>query len=562
MAIDDGEVKSHGGRSGSGRQGSKDNGGPPLKTTDPFETDVPFRTIADYTYDWETWFGLSGKPLWINPAAERMTGYSVEECLAMSDYPLPIIHSEDREVISRILREALNGDSGNDHSFRIRRKDGGLCWAAVSWQPIHDGAGNSLGVRTSVRDITERKNAEEALHLAHKKAEKANIAKSKFLAAASHDLRQPIQAMGFFISTLKFTALDGESQGIISDLSDCLNATNDLLNALLEISRLDAGVLEPHISSFPISELFDQLEVEFASMADTKKIEFRVVPCKAIVRSDSLLLERILRNLVSNALQHTNSGRVLLGCRRRGHELEIQVWDTGEGIPDNAIDKVFDEFFQVGNPQRDRRKGLGLGLAIVKRVAGLLDNPISLSSRLGKGSMFSLRVPMTKEAYLHRPVGRETNEINIAGAKIMIIEDDPVQLKALAGLFSRWGCRSFVAESIEDATSLLGETKEIPDIILSDYRLHDGVVGADVILRLQNLLGKPVPGLILTGDTEPARIREAQQSGFVLVHKPVVAEHLKTTIEKILSETTGSFAASHSDTRPPGENTTSSVKTR
>ena len=501
------------------------------------DSEVRFRAIADYTYDWETWFAPEGGPLWVNPAVERMTGYSVEECMAMADYPLPLIDPLDRDTIGRLLREAREGGSGNDLTFRILRKDGSLCWAAVSWQPIRDDEGVPLGVRTSVRDITERKIAEEAMRAAREKAELANIAKSKFLAAASHDLRQPLQAMGLFLSTLKFTATDDESRVVIENLQDCLVATNDLLNALLEVSRLDAGILQPSFSAIPVAVLIDQLEVEHAELAREKELELRTVACSAAISSDPTLLERILRNLVSNAVRHTDAGRVLIGCRRRREAIEIQVWDTGKGIPQEAIDKVFEEFYQIGNPERDRRQGLGLGLSIVRRMADLLGCPIKVSSVFNKGTMFSVTVPRELAA---APEVRESvfHEEQLAGALIMVIDDDPVQLEAIHGLFAHWGCQTLIAKSAEEAGALLAASKEIPDLILSDYRLGGGLVGAEAIRRLQRQLGVKVPGVILTGDTEPSRLQEAKKSGFELVHKPVVADHLKAILAKTLSPAT------------------------
>lgn len=513
------------------------------------DREVRFRAIADYTYDWETWFAPEGEPLWVNPAVERMTGYSVEECMAMPDYPLPLIDPLDRDTIARLLREARQGSSGNDHTFRILRKDGSLCWAAVSWQPIRDDEGAPLGVRTSVRDITKRKSAEEAMRAAREKAERADLAKSKFLAAASHDLRQPLQAMGLFLSTLKFTATDDESRLIIENLQDCMAATNDLLNALLEVSRLDAGVLQSSISAVPVALLIDQLEVEYAELAREKGIELRTVACGAAVRSDPTLLESILRNLVSNAVRHTDAGRVIVGCRRRREAIEIQVWDTGKGIPQEALDKVFEEFYQIGNPERDRRQGLGLGLSIVRRMADLLGHPIKVTSVFNKGSMFSVTVPRELAAAPEAQEGAPHEE-QLAGALIMVIDDDPVQLEAIHGLFTYWGCQTLIAKTAAEAGDLLAASEEIPDLILADYRLDGGLLGADAIRRLQRQLGFKVPGVILTGDTEPSRIQEAKKSGFELLHKPIAADRLKAILAKTLSPATASGTAQGAPARP------------
>lgn len=500
----------------------------------PHETEERFRAIADFTYDWETLIGLDGTPLWINPAVERMTGYSVEECLAMPDYPLPLIVPEDRDYIGDLLSGATKGVSGNDVTFRIQRKDGSPCWAAVSWQPIHTTEGAPLGVRTSVRDITERKEAEVTLQIAHQKAEQANLAKSKFLAAASHDLRQPLQAMGMFLSTLKFTATDPDSLEIIENLDDCLKATNDLLNALLEISRLDAGMLKPELSDFLVEDLIDQLKTEYNQQIREKGLELRTIRSTAAIRSDPMMIERILRNLVSNAVKHTTSGRILVGCRRRGDNLEIQVWDTGQGIPPDKVDRIFEEFYQIGNPERDRDKGLGLGLSIVRRVADLLGHLVTVSSEPGKGSRFSILVPMVAEATLLRDEVKAPPIEELTATTILVIDDDTTQLQAMKGLFSYWGCRMMSARSAEQASAILAKTDQVPDLILADYRLAEGLTGADAIRRLQGELKRDVPGVILTGDTEPSRLREARKSGFKLLHKPIDPDELKMTLGGIL----------------------------
>lgn len=496
-----------------------------------------FEAVANYTYDWETWMGLDGRPRWINPAVARMTGYTVDECLTMRDYPLPIVHPDDRSGLADHLRLAAAGCSGNDVAFRIRRKDGGVGWAAVSWQTLYDDAGRSLGYRTSIRDITDRKQVEEALRRAHIEAERASRAKSQFLAAASHDLRQPLQAINIFVAALKATVNDVESREIVASIRESLRATDDLLDALLDVSRLDADVLQPRLRDIAVADLMEHLEAEFASQALMKGLALRTVVSSVVVRTDPGLLGRILRNLMSNAIRYTEAGRILLGCRHRGSCLRIEVWDTGIGIPEDKRNAIFEEFYQLGNPERDRTRGLGLGLAIVDRIAKLLGHPVVVRSRPGNGSMFAVEVPIVHRAGGQvsppDPPDTASDRDALAGVLVVAIDDEPVQLRAMQQLFGHWGCEVVAATSTAEALTRVIDLKRIPDAIVADYRLRDAMNGVQGIETLRVAFGRPVPGVILTGDTEPARLREAAASDFELLHKPVDTERLFAILSRL-----------------------------
>ncbi len=497
-----------------------------------------FEAIANYTYDWESWLGPDGRPRWINPAVERLTGYGVAECLAMADYPLPLIHPEDRAGIADHLRAAAAGQSGNDIAFRILRKDGQIRWAAVSWQTLYDEAGLSLGYRTSIRDITGRKQVEEALRCAHTEAERTSRAKSRFLAAASHDLRQPLQAINMFVAVLKASVEDADDADIIASIQESLRATDDLLDALLDVSRLDAGVLQPQLRNLAIADVVDRMEIEFASQARRKGIELRTVTSSAVVRTDPTLIERVLRNLVSNALRYTEHGRILIGCRRRGQALRVEVWDTGIGIPGDKIGAVFEEFYQLGNPERDRTRGLGLGLAIVDRVSRLLGYRVDVRSALGRGSMFAVEIPIdpTAAIAIDEPELDAPEPGALAGRLIVAIDDEPMQLRAMRHLFGRWGCEVVTGASPAEALTHLVDLQRMPDAIVADYRLRGTMTGLEAIRTLRSGLGRTIPGIILTGDTEPARLREAEASGFELLHKPVDAARLFATLARMTAD--------------------------
>lgn len=491
-----------------------------------------FQSIANYTYDWESWMDPDGKPRWINPAVMRMTGYSVEECLRMRNYPLPLIDARDRAEMKRHMKAAMRGETGNDVAFRIRHRDGSIRWASVSYQRIFDNDGRPLGYRTSVRDSTERKRVEDALRAAHEEAERANRSKGQFLAAASHDLRQPLQAANLFLAALKSQGLNGQQRETVQNIDMALRATNDLLDALLDISRLDAGVLQPHPVPFRLQPVIDQLAVEFAEEAAQKKLALRVAPTPLSVRSDPRLLERLLRNLISNALRYTEKGGVLIGVRRRGAQAQIEIWDTGIGIPAAEMRRIFDEFFQIGNPERDRRRGLGLGLAIVERIGRLLDHPVTVHSVEGRGSVFAISLPIVEPVAEPRAVHPAQDQPHrIAGLRVLAIEDEPMQRQAMAALFGQWGCAIDVVRSAAEAMRLLANDAAIPDIIVADYRLRDGRTGAEAIRVLRHFLGRAIPGILITGDTEPARLAEAKASGFRLLHKPVDPDRLRLEVE-------------------------------
>ena len=487
-------------------------------------SDHLFETIANYTYDWESWLGANGRPLWINPAVERMTGYGQEECLALPDYPLPLVHPDDRAKVAGLLAAARDGGSGNDVTFRIARKDGETGWGAISWQPIRDDGGAQIGVRTSVRDITERKHAEDAVTDALAEAERANLAKSRFLAAASHDLRQPLQAASWFLAAIEREegAVRGE---LLASLRQCLDSTEDLLASLLDISRLDAGVVQPEIAGFAAADLLEAVELDFAAAAAERGTELRVVLCSAFLRSDAILLRRIVENLVSNALRYTEGGKVLLGGRRRGGKLWIEVWDNGLGIPADRQELIFEEFYQLDNPERDRARGLGLGLSIVRRLARLLGHEIALRSAPGRGSVFSVAVPLTEEAAVGLDLPK-TAPPQLSERVVAVLEDDEIQAHGLDALLGSYGCTVVTGASAAKVGERLLGRELRPDVILADYRLRNGQTGVEEIERLCRLLRHTPPAILLTGDTEPARLSEVRASGLPLLHKPIRAEAL------------------------------------
>jgi signal transduction histidine kinase len=363
----------------------------------------------------------------------------------------------------------------------------------------------------------------EQLAARKEEAERANVAKSRFLAAASHDLRQPLHAMALFISALKDKNRDAEVGAIVDRLAKSVESLEDLFHALLDISRLDAGTVRPELHTFPVQSLLDGIAGDFAAEAAEKDLRFRVVPCRAFVTSDRLLLDRIVRNLVANAIRYTQTGGVVIGCRRRRASVRIDIGDTGVGIASAHLPDIFQEFYQIDNPARDRSRGLGLGLAIVDRLSRLLNHAVSVRSIPGRGSVFSIEVPLGSAAQQRAETMREqpTPGTDLAGALVVVIDDERAVLDGMGDALGEWGARALLAESLEEARGLLAQAAERPAAIVSDYRLRDRENGIDAIKALQASHGGAIPGILVTGDTAPEHLRAAASSGFHVLHKPI-----------------------------------------
>jgi signal transduction histidine kinase len=368
--------------------------------------------------------------------------------------------------------------------------------------------------------------------------ELANTYKSRFLAAASHDLRQPLHALNLFIAQLRTETNPAERTRLVEHIDAAVGSINDLFDALLDMSKLDAGVLAPNLTEFPIKRLLERMKTTFAEAAREKGLRLRVVPNRAWVRSDFILLERIALNLVSNAVRYTARGGVVIGCRRRGGRLRIDVWDSGVGIAEDQQRKIFGEFYQLAAPEPGRLGGLGLGLSIVDRLGLLLKHPVELASRPGKGSRFSVSVPLVAtRGAIADAEPPATFADHVKGRLIVVIDDDPLVLEGMRGILRSWGCRVVTAASDSAALARLTEEYSQPDLIISDYRLADGKMGIEAIDCLRAALGSTVPAFLISGDTGPERLREATASGYYLLHKPVPPMALRTTLNRLLKDT-------------------------
>jgi signal transduction histidine kinase/CheY-like chemotaxis protein len=376
--------------------------------------------------------------------------------------------------------------------------------------------------------------SEELGHL-YQQLEAANLAKSRFLAAASHDLRQPLHALNLFVTQLRSEKDQAEKIRLIEQINVATGAMNDLFNALLDISKLDAGVLAPTISEFPIDQLLRRIGMTFAATAREKALRLRIISNDAWIRTDFILLERVLLNLVSNALRYTVKGGVVVGCRRRANLLRIEVWDTGIGVPDNQRGNIFREFYRVAAAEQDRGHGLGLGLAIVDRLCRLLGHPIELTSVVGRGSRFSVSLPLAVPRSVAQPAPAAVTDLAM-GKFVVVIDDDALVLDAMGGILKSWGCSVVTAKSDTDAlVALAGNGRQL-DLIISDYRLGDGRTGFDAIERLRRSFDADIPAFLISGDTAPERLREARASGYYLLHKPVLPMTLRSVVSQLLKD--------------------------
>jgi signal transduction histidine kinase/CheY-like chemotaxis protein len=357
----------------------------------------------------------------------------------------------------------------------------------------------------------------EIAEAAQREAEHANTAKSKFLAAASHDLRQPIHAQGLFLEVLSRTEQTPYQQELLASARAASEASSELLNALLDFSRIEAGVIDPQLQPFRLQPLLNKIENELALQADAKSIVYRSRETHTAVLTDPVLLELILRNLISNAIRYTDQGGVLVACRQHGKHAVLEIWDTGIGIAPEDQEEVFREFHQLGNPERDRRKGLGLGLAIADGLARAMGYELTLKSTPKRGSVFRLTLPLVNNAPESNVMMQ--SKTRLLNARLLFIDDDEIVREGMLHLLRDWGCECETAESIEEALALV--QLNVPDVIVSDYRLREQRTGVEAIAAVRKLIGSDIPALLITGDTAPTRLREAQASGIPLLHKPV-----------------------------------------
>ncbi len=453
-----------------------------------------------------------------NAAWRSYTGRSLEQGERWS-----YIHPADYPRLLDCRERGIAAGESYGFDVRMQRHDGIYRWHVCRINPMRQNGQIIAWVGTAV-DVHDSRMAREA-------AEQADRSKSRFLAAASHDLRQPMQSMFFFAEALHSHVHSPRGRDALAMLERGMETLKGLLDSLLDVSQLDAGVIEPRIEDIAVKPLLDDIGSSYAPVAAAKGLDLQVVNHHDLtVRSDRNLLGRMVRNLVENAIRYTERGVIRLECHPLDGHAGIQVRDTGIGISGEQMSWIFEEFYQVGNPERDRNQGLGLGLAIVQKLSALLGHPVEVRSELGKGSVFRISVPLGDAAEIPAPAPppRETERGRLA----VLIDDDAIVLMGLRSIFQDWGYDTIVASSTEEALDRLRAAGRRPDVMVADYRLREHKVGTEAILKIRELAGAPVPAVLLTGDSGPDVMQEAERHGIGVMFKPVTARLLQEALTR------------------------------
>ncbi len=405
---------------------------------------------------------------------------------------------------------------------------------------VSEGLGRVRHILVMMDDLTERKRDEADSISAKWRAEQAKLRQAQLLAAASHELRQPMHALGLMRAVLaKMLEKKGDAKALslLAQIKETADAMSGILGTLLNINQLEAGVVQPEREDFAIGGLFERLRVEFAYHTQAQGLGWRVVPCKSFVHSDPHLLEQIIRNLLSNAIKYTSAGKVLLGCRRRGNKLRIEVWDTGRGIPEKEISSIFREFHRLDNSAGEHRRSFGLGLAIVRRFCDLLGHIVYVHSRPGAGSVFAVEVPLAQKArgaLAQHQLLRPIPSLN-RSATILLVEGDPKTRDMLDCLFTGEGHRVLATGESKEVRALVPATIK-PDVVIAGYQLSDGSTGPQIATQVREVLGRRVPAVILTGYISTDVTREITRQNCVQRSKPADADELLHLIQSLLAE--------------------------
>ena len=388
-----------------------------------------------------------------------------------------------------------------------------------------------------VRDITEEKRNQASLEKARDDADQSDRAKSRFLRAANHDLRQPLATLKILIYNCMMTEDEEHRGDLLHAMDISVSIMEDLLGALLNIGQLDAGQVKPRITTFQLSTLLERMDIEFGHQAREKGLDFRVVQSRYTVVSDRALLERVVSNLVANAIRYTERGSVLVGCRRLKGRVRLEVRDSGVGIAPEHCDAIFEEFYQVEHT-RKRKGALGLGLSIAKRIADILEHPLDVLSRPNEGSIFSIELPVgdIMQSDIGEPEINEKIGGEFFGLSILVLEDDEILRDALTELLERWGINVKSFNTFNDLASHLREADYRPDLIITDYRLHGGLKGDEVVNDIRSRLELDAPAIVVTADTDPKLIEGIRADGFPVLIKPVSPPRLRVMMHNILYE--------------------------
>lgn len=487
--------------------------------------DILFETLLESAPDAMVIVDRDGDIVIVNAQAESMFGYERKDLIGQNIEILLPGRLRKRHLVHRtgFFETPTLRPMGTNLDLLGRRKDGSEFPVEISLSPIESESGEL--VSSVIRDVTRRRKMEQDIIAARQAAERANKANSAFLAAASHDLRQPVQALSLLNGALRRTVKDERALEMIEHQELSLTAMTNLLNSLLDISRLDAGARAPEFEEFPMQRLVDRLAVEFSRRASAKNLKFSASSCDATVRSDPNLLAEILQNLVSNAIRYTDAGEINLVCESAGEECHVRVIDTGIGIEPSELEEIFREFHQCNKPGVTN-EGFGLGLAIVRRLANLLEHRVTVTSDPGKGSEFSVIVPRVSGKTASDLVREEVPLAGSAGGRpasglVVLIEDDVNIANAWGLLLEAEGYRVATAASALEANALVRHLDEVPALLISDFHLLDGSTGVQAVAQIRSYYEVAIPAFIVSGDTSKV-VRDARLlENCTLMNKPV-----------------------------------------
>ena len=494
------------------------------------------RSVLDSAPDAMIVIDSGGNILFANTQVTALFGFAIDEVVGK---PVEVL-------MPQRFRTRHTGHRANyGQNVRVRpmgmgldlygvRKDGSEFPVEISLSPI--GQDDGMVVAAAIRDVTERKRAERALEEARHDAERANLAKSRFLATASHDLRQPLQTLGLLNGALRRMTGDEECLEVLREQDQAIDAMARLLNGLLDISKLESGAVKPELIDFDIAPLFEAMRRDFANLAANKGLRLSIDTPRAHVHSDLALVGQVLRNLLSNAIKYTQEGSVELRCVPRGAKLRIEVRDTGLGIASDQLGQIFDEFYQVGISPNSSRDGYGLGLSIVQRIARLLDIRVEVASTPGQGSVFAIELPAAAAPGITAE-SRQADSVaprNAASQHILLVEDEPGVRNAMRSLLKIEGYQVTVAASAEEALARLGDGPL--DLIVTDYHLEQGRTGTQVIAAARERRGPAVKAILVTGDTSAA-IRDMQGDEHLrIASKPINSDELLAQVRTLLAD--------------------------
>ncbi len=431
------------------------------------------------------------------------------------------------------LASALLWQGGSVNLFLV------VCALAYLYVNLSFGSQQNKLLTEALRTRYEKEDLAQRLAEQVRIAENANLEKTRFLASASHDLRQPLHSIGLFGAALLAKRMSTPDEPLVRNLMLCVDALEASFTAMLDVSRLDAGVIEFQSQPVTLAHLFQRLQISFGGQADAQGLALRFKPGGKCVYGDPILMERLLGNLVHNALKFTQRGGVVLVARKRKDRVSIEVWDSGTGIDANELPRIFDEFYQLGNPERDRSKGLGMGLSIVLRLANLMDMPLTVYSKVGRGTVFKLLVPLADPqneqelSMVHVNTYPVVN--NLSGKRVLIVDDEENVRSSTAAVLRLHGMHVETAEDIKQALEIALQPAQRLDALITDLRLRDGGNGIHLVAELNMRLGRNLPTLLVTGDIAPERVQMAQQSGLQVLHKPVGVNQLLDSLDELLA---------------------------